>query len=500
MALRWKLRSVLRQSARPMRTTACLGTNGTPAKPSRVSALISRAAQSFVLTLATILASTLVLNAFGAGLSLPFLQPAELNDVAGVRLQVQKPQQGMFLYEKGPASTVFETPMDTRTLDDGTVQVWYLRVDYAQKNPANQLVLCLGEIRNGQWTLPVVHSSPPPWGGVNNIVMTRSRYRSTWGGFNPFQIVPGSRGLEMLYWDQPGPKGKAGGLRAVSSDGKAWRKVPNSVFTDFNDAFTLLRVGDQDLLYQTGLLPWPEKPLPDSLSAYKRIITLRTSTDKMATWTPQNLASPMLSPDANDPVETEFYCFRAFRYGNGYGGLLWKYYTDPARPNEHSRIFRYELAVSQDGLTWQRPYRDTELGYWSYASPFVLGGNLWFATQGAPDTSIAGSTLLKGWKQDRMIAVVGDGSFRTQVFARPTGSLALNADASTGWIEVTPCDSAGKLVPDLKAYRITDVDGSIALPWNAKDLPEKVSLFIKLGGGAKVFGVASDDRVVDTAD
>ena len=367
--------------------------------------------------------------ATAAALPMPMLQPSDLIGASGVQLEAQTPKQGMELYHKFPASSVWQTPMASRTLDDGAVQIWYLRVDYdAATTYMNKLVLCLGEIRDGQWTLPAVSSTPPPWGGVNNIVMTRSPYPSSWGGFAPHQIVSGGGGLQMLYWDQPASfQDPAGGLRAISSDGKTWSKIPNTVFTDYNDNFTLRREGSVDNLYQEVLQPWPNKPYPDNLSQYKRVISLRTSTNNLATWTPANPANPTLAPDANDPIETEFYCLKTFAYGSGYGGVLWKYYADPTRPNEHSRIFKYELVVSDDGVSWQRPYRDTELGFFSYVDPFELDGNMWFATQGAPGTSIEGSTLLKGWTQDRLVAAVGNGNFRTQSFARPDGLVALNA-------------------------------------------------------------------------
>lgn len=444
------------------------------------------------LVLATAFTSLFGLNVAAAKQVVSILKPADIVDSVGVELKVQVPQQGPMLYKRGANNSVHQTPMASRTLKDGTVQLWYLRVDYSQVDVADQLVLCLGEIRDGAWTLPNVNHDPVPWGGPNNIVMTRSQYPPTWGGFNPFQIVSGASGLEMLYWDQPDVAGKAGGMRANSSDGVMWRKVPHAVFTEFNDAFTLMRVGTVDRLYQTGLLPWPDKPIPDSLYAYRRIIYLRTSTDDLATWTPIDLARPMLAPDDKDSVEAEFYCFKAFRYGDSYAGILWKYYADPARLKEHSRIFRYELVVSDDGLDWQRPFRDMDIGFWSYADPFVQNDRLWFVTQGGPGQTKSGSTLLKGWETDRMVAVEGKGSFRTRAFARPAGTLSVDADASHGWIEITPCDDKGIPIPKLESIRIADDAGQLPLPWKENQLPANMSLSVKMSD-AKVFGVSSSE-------
>lgn len=451
-------------------------------------------------------------TSFGDILRMPLLQPSDLVSPAGVQLAAQLPQTGMTLYDKTPAGSVWQTPMASRQLDGDSVQIWYLRVDYGVSSYQDQLTLCLGEINNGQWSLTQAGSGSAPWGGVNNVVMKRSPWPSTWGGFAPHQIVESANGLQMLYWDQPGPPpSSAGGLRATSLDGKTWNKIPNTVFTDFNDNFTLRREGNVDNLYQQVLQPWPDKPYPDNLSAYRRVISLRTSTNQFSTWTPANSANPTLAPDMFDPVETEFYGLKTFEYGSGYAGILWKYYADPNRPNEHSRIFKYELVVSDDGANWQRPYRDVDLGFYSYGDPFELDGKMWLATQGFPGTVVEGDTFLKGWSLDRMVAATGNGSFQTQTFSRPDGKLAINADVTTGSLAVWALDSSGAPVPGLSAFQVVNANGTIDLPWNNNLLPAEMSLLIGLNGGAKVFAVTSlepagalgdfnSDGVVDAAD
>jgi hypothetical protein len=164
-----------------------------------------------------------------------------------------------------------------------------------------------------------------------------------------------------------------------------------------------------------------------------------------------------------------------------------KYYADPAMPGKHSNTLRYELAVSKDGRAWQRPYRDTNLGFWTYADPFVLAGRLHFAVW--KDTGIA--TLAYG--EGRLVAAVGPGSFRTLPFNRPNKGLALNADTSDGWLEVTPCDGAGEPVRGVKPQRLEKADGqAIPLPWKKEILPAVCSLRIELGAKARVFGICAD--------
>ncbi|NUQ65303.1 MAG: hypothetical protein HUU20_22785 [Pirellulales bacterium] len=415
-------------------------------------------------------------------LPMPLLQRCDVVQAAGVRMEAQVPEAGMVLCEKDPRRpALWYAPSASRTLEDGTVQIWYQRVNKEETSYADQRTLCLGEIRNGSWALPAVQPGSPAWGGANNVVMIRSPHRPTWGGFNVFQIVADRAGLAMLYWDQPGPTGEAGALRAVSRDGRSWEKLPGAVFTEHNDAFCLLRVGDEYLAYQTALEPWPDKPVADNIGKLKRVISLRASPD-LKTW---SLQQPLLAPDARDAPDAEFYLFKVFRYGHGYAGLIMKYYADPAKPGKHSAILRHELAVSEDGRTWQRPYRDTELGFWSYADPFPVNGRMHFATWKD------GALATVACEQDRLVAVTGEGSFSTPPFARPKNGIALNADASQGWIETTLCDRGGKPASGVDSQRIEGIEGtSIPLPWKHNELPEECSLRIRLGGGAKVYCVA----------
>ncbi len=151
------------------------------------------------------LAVTLLAGA-GPEFSMPVLLPEDLVDAQGIRLEAQtpEPEPGMVLFEKNPdRPSLWYAPVASRTQDDGTVQFWYQRVEKSAEDYSDQRTLCLGEIRDGKWTLPKLHPDPPAWGGPNNVCMRRSPYKPTWGGFNVFQIVEAEGALQMLYWDQP---------------------------------------------------------------------------------------------------------------------------------------------------------------------------------------------------------------------------------------------------------------------------------------------------------
>ncbi|GMV95106.1 MAG: hypothetical protein AMXMBFR82_48840 [Candidatus Hydrogenedentota bacterium] len=422
----------------------------------------------------------------GPEFSMPLLLPQHLVDAQSVHLEPQRPEPGLTLFEKDlDRPSLWYAPVASRTLDDGTIQLWYQRVNKGEEDYFDQRTLCLGEIRDGRWVLAELNPEPPTWGGTNNVCMLRSPHTPTWGGFNVFQIVEVDGVLQMLYWDQPPESGDAGAMRATSTDGRTWDKQLKTVFTEHNDAYSLIYEKGEYVLYQTALEPWPDKPFSDNLDKFKRVLSIRTSED-LETWTPQEI---FLRPDDQDPPETEFYLMKVFRYGSAYAGLIMKYYADPAKPNEHSAILSNELVVSEDTRTWERPFRDTDTGFWSYADPFMLDGKMHFAIWKD------GGMVTVAYPKDRMVAAVaGDevGTLTTQPFERPeSGGLTLNADASNGWIEVELLDGSGKPVQDVKAERIEGVDGEgIALNWNPSDLPADCILRVRMKN-ARLFAVGA---------
>ncbi len=418
-------------------------------------------------------------------LPMVFLLPEDVLDASGVRIEAQKPMPGMKLIEADTARpSLWHAPTATRQTGD-TVTIWYQRPDNGEADYADRRVLCIGELRAGVWSLPALHPEAPPWGGPNNICMRRSPHEPTWGGFNVFQLADTAHGLAMLYWDQP-EKGLAGGMLATSADGRVWEKIPGeAVFTEHNDAFTLLRQGEECLLYQTKLEDWPDKPYPDNLDKKRRVQSLRVSKD-LRSWTPQEV---FLRPDEQDRPEAEFYLMKAFPYGRAYAALLMKYFGDPKRPKEHSAILEYELIVSPDARTWQRPFRDTDLGFWTYADPFTLNGRWHFPVgrEGGMETV--------AYEPHRLVAVVAatEGTFSTKPLDLPETPLTLNADARDGWIEIQPLDIHGQPISDLPPAHIEGVNGTcLPIAWNGRSSTELGVGRCRLGfrlNNARVFAV-----------
>jgi len=358
-----------------------------------------------------------------------FLFPDDLEDATGVVLSAFAPEDVVTLLEASPDRPgLWYTPVAALPSKEGT-RVWYQRVEKSNEDYSDQRTLCVGTVRDGTWSMPDLHPEPPSWGGPNNVVMRRSPYPPTWGGFNVFQIVQEDQRLRMLYWDQP-ESGLAGAMLASSTDGGySWEKDPRgTVFTEHNDAFTLLPMDGRYVLYQTHLAPWPDKPYADNLDKRRRVQSIRFSGD-LVHWTPQEV---FLAPDENDPPATEFYLLKAFPYGGAYAGLLMKYYGDPERPKQHSGIIRNELIVSRDARNWERPFRDTDTGFWTYADPFTDKGKTCFAAHYNRHLG------LFRFRPHRLTGVVAEdeGSFITPPLEIPHDGLVLNADASSGEIDV----------------------------------------------------------------
>ena len=206
-------------------------------------------------------------------------------------------------------------------------------------------------------------------------------------------------------------------------------------------------------LFQTTLEAWPEKPYPDNLDKRRRIISLRRSKD-LRVWTPQEI---LIRPDGDDKPETEFYLLKAFRYGQGFAGLLMNYVADPNLPRRHSGITHTELIVSEDGLKWLRPVRGTRLKFWTYADPVMLQGKLHFVTQ---EEGAAMCTLT--CERDRLFAACAaeqEGEFTTRPFLWSGERLSLNADASMGWLEASIVDALGHPEPGMQTERLERTNG-----------------------------------------
>ncbi|MCA9425297.1 MAG: hypothetical protein KC994_09500 [Candidatus Omnitrophica bacterium] len=362
--------------------------------------------------------------------------------------------------------SLWQMPTDAIQLDD-KIAIYYQRVEKEHENYVDQRTWCLGYLKpDGSFERPDLNLFDQSWPGPHNVVLQRSPHTPTWGGFNVFQVVPDpDGGWISLYWDQPA-EGQAGAMIASSTDGIHWTKKTEdkAVFTEHNDAYSLIQSGDEYLLYQTRLLEWPEKPFEDNLPGKRRSLSIRRSSD-LHEWTPQE---DILEPDASDAPTTEFYLINVFRYADRYAGIVMKYYADPTQPKKHSGILKYELVTSPDGIEWRRPYRETDMAAWSYAAPFEMDNRLCLAAHNERDIRLY-------WlRKDGLVScgTEGEGSFWTQPIEFPKGPLTLNADCSEGSIQVEVLDQKGVSFEGLENPILT-LEGQdsvdLALEWSGSD-------------------------------
>lgn len=398
-----------------------------------------------------------------------FWEEADIRDARDVRFRVQPFTRARYLLEADSQSpSLWYSPSDAIPAGED-YRIYYQRIEKTQKEYLDQRTWCLGILKpDGAFVLPALDLFPNLPANLSNVVLQRSPHKPTWGGFNVFQTTQTPDGLGLLYWDQPA-SGEAGAMIAQSTDGLHWRKGEDcAVFTEHNDAFSLVHDASRNeyLLYQTRLVDWPGKPVSDNIGALRRILTLRRSQD-LKQWSPQE---DILVPDDLDAPTCEFYLLKVFRYRDRYAGFLMKYYADPAAPGKHSSLYRNELVLSQDGIHWDRPYRSSDIGVWTYVTPFPHAGHLCVAAYDKGGL---------GLYQSRMDGLVGcgteaDGSFLCRPFLLQNPNLFLNADCSgPGEIEVELLSPAGLPYTDFEGMvcKIKGVDGTrIPLEWKDKNI------------------------------
>lgn len=405
-----------------------------------------------------------------------FWQPRDIRDGREVRFRahVFRPEERIVLLAADPGRPgLWYMPTDVVRAGE-ELRIYYQRVDTGLPHATDQRVWCVGILKGERLVLPDLKLFPAPWGGPANVVLQRSPHKPTWGGFNVFQIArPAADAWRLLYWDQPAA-GPAGALLAESPDGLQWRKEEGrALFTEPNDAFTLVRdtaggPAARWLLYQTRLEDWPDKPFPDNLPGKRRVIALRSSPD-LKRWTAQ---ATVLRPDGQDAPATEFYLLKVFRYVDRWVGLLMVYYGDPGRPHRHSALVRTELVFRGDGRDWERPFRYTDVGAWSYADPFEQAGRLCLTIHHQR------SLCLLRTRPDGLACcgTEAEGAFCTPPFPLPKEPLLLNADCRGGSIRVELLDEKGKTIVGYEAERRTWADRDqpdLPLLWQGKSPTER---------------------------
>jgi len=229
-----------------------------------------------------------------------------------------------------------------------------------------------------------------------------SRPRPKWAA-GDLALRNGELVLLQCEIGKPPTKGHPFHVFAGPLDGGEWRKLNSEYVYRGQDAFTLVWNDNLKRLvnYQTTYQPW-KKRYPDNMPLVRRVLHIRTSPDGL-TWTPGGSfgvdgphlpREQLIVPDDQDSPDTEFYHFAPIDLGQFWAGTLVKYVSQPkSLPTSgrfpHGPFLGYEWWVSDDGLNWERPFRERSgldaTGHpfaYFLSQPIVVGDELRWAVHG----------------------------------------------------------------------------------------------------------------------
>ena len=213
----------------------------------------------------------------------------------------------------------------------------------------------------------------------------------------------------------------------------------------------------------------------------------------------------MLTPDADDPPDMEFYRGIGFWYHDRAYMTVLNYAASPLLPRKHGPQLDTEWWVSRDGLAWERPYRGTNaLGEAFPAvpcithNPMLIDGKLLFHF----------GNQICGVLRDR-ISYVGaraNAEFSTAAFVMPEAELELNAAvpsperpfaAGQAYVMAAVVDERGKVVPGFEREQCVVQKGDkidLPLRWGERSARELAGRTIRLRfalRGANIYAVTS---------
>ncbi len=421
--------------------------------------------------------------------------------------------------DRHPASPVLpdkQTPWELdlawcsayRDPESGLYQLWYQSFTGGDaRQRTHRCMICYAESDDGvNWRKPELELFEYNGAAPNNIVLLgNGGYSDRYGAsvlVDPRDPDP-QRRYKMAHYDFCIDEGvEYPGLTvAFSPDGIHWTKYPkapllrtcysgfaadvpyrNEPGSEWNiplsisDAIDAIYDAPRDrfVIYHKM---WIDRP--DGKITWKHAMG-RTESRDFISWSRPEL---VLTPDEFDPEWVEFHHSPAFFYNDCYFGLL-----QILNRAQRGGIMDCELAISRDGINWQRPFREplflprAEAGFDSgsiltNATPIVLDDEIRFyyggyseGATGASDGELITGIGLATMPRDRFASLTPISSIG-QVTLRRTdlsdaAALTLNADARHGSVRVEVLDRDG--------YRIHGYEKEAALPITGDDLRHRV--------------------------
>jgi hypothetical protein len=377
-----------------------------------------------------------------------------------------------------------------RDLQTGLYQLWYQAFSGRMaRQKTHRCVVCYAESRDGQeWTRPNLGIHNYNDIQETNIVLIGNGGHSVNYGasvlFDPRDPDP-KRRYKMAYfdWSFDGGREYPGLSVAFSPDGVHWSKFPHApllrasygnhgelvpyrdetsarpwsvhlAISDAMDAIWDPRAGAYAIYHKMWI------DTPDGRMYWKHAMG-RTESKDFVHWSHPRL---LLTCDELDPSWVEFHHSPVFYYAGYYFGLL-----QILNRAERGGIMDIELALSHDGLHWQRPFRhpfflarSKERSFDSgtlLVSPtpvlledefrFYYGGMSEGAT-GGDDYSMISGIGLATMQRDRFAGVrptegVAQITFQPLELG-PGSAMTINADAAAGAVEPELLDENGRRI------------------------------------------------------
>ena len=339
-----------------------------------------------------------------------------------------------------------------------------------------------------------------------------------WLGMTDIARNPDTGQLLMLKWarGQPGHALWAYG----SDDGRTWHGLADHPVYCDHDSFGMIWEPSLQryVVHQATYEPW-HKPFADNIGDSKRRVThIRTSPDGLV-WDPPDdvgfsgpYAAPerLLVPGRDDPPELEFYRMRAFPYSGRYAASVLLYAASPQPVNPHAHRSRHgpqlacEWWMSDDAITWRRPYRRSE------ASGDMPGPITHEPIEVAGELRFLLDRQVYALPRGRLAGVFcrANGQFSTQAFDMPASPLALNVSAghtagprfdmhTQAYVMAELTDEAGGVLSGYERSRcaVQDVDcPDLPLRWDGADGTDLAGMRVRLRlcfRDATVYGVSA---------
>ena len=305
--------------------------------------------------------------------------------------------------------------------------------------------------------------------------------RGHWYGSTDIVHNPTDGRFLCLKWGPGQTKGAHAMWAFGSEDGDRWPPLKDAPVYHDHDAFSATwdPVSRQYVVFQATYQRHADKPFRDNAgSDIRRVLHFRTSGDGV-NWDPSmDIArtgtlmpeDALVTPDADDPPELEFYRLTAFPYAGRYVGMMLNYAPSPIMSG-HGPHLGGEWWLGRAYNDWRRPFRDVfapgPANNIIMHPPITLGGrHLWVI---GPD--------VYGVREHGIFfaEALSSAAFTTQPFVCPSARLSLNA-ASPGegrgfrnqsYVMVEVQDERGQVIEEFEKEHclFRQFDGPQTLVW-----------------------------------